>query len=170
MKKVLLVSIALLLIGCKPTNTVKVESSDVLQTEVIHPVVMNGPLVDPTHGKQIAFSYGALSGVNGTSASGISYVHVFNDQTTIITLNLNIKDMDGVKFIGWIGEGENPSTWIKMSDFFAPFGDVRHGMRFEIAQNLSAYNSIIVTAETNLATQTPGKIVASGITKNVPQK
>lgn len=160
MRRFSLLLTALILIGC---NKNPADTSTVLQTDTIHPVMKtNDELVDPIHGTEQTFSYGAISGVDGNSANGVGYRYGFSDGATVITLNLNVPITKDTYYIGWLTQDDSSKDWIKMGDFFAPFNDARHGLKFESMKNLADYKNVIVTQEQSQNPATPGKIVAEG--------
>ncbi|MBP9773496.1 MAG: hypothetical protein KBD00_02580 [Candidatus Peribacteraceae bacterium] len=151
---------ALILVACNKTPA---DTSTVLQTDTIRTITKtNDELVDPIHGTEESFSYGAISGVDGNSANGVGYRYGFSDGATVITLNLNVPITKGSYYIGWLTQDDSSKDWIKMGDFFAPFNDARHGLKFESMENLTNYKNVMVTQEQSQNPATPGKIVAAG--------
>ena len=156
----LLLCTAFLITAC---NSKAGTDSDVLQQDTVPTVMKTGDeLEDPVHGTEKTFSYGALSGVDGNNANGVGYRYGFSDGATVITLNLNVPIVKGSYYIGWLTQEDSTEEWIKMGDFFAPFNDARHGLKFETKADITAYKKVVITQEQTQYPAAPGKIIAAG--------
>jgi hypothetical protein len=124
------------------------EKDKVLEIKDFTTVMKTGDeLIDPVHGKEVNFLYGALSGQNGTNANGVGYVHTFADGFSVITGNLNIELAEkGKKYTAFI-EGESGAPSIALGAMESIIGDVRHSVKFETSQTLPSTVKIVVYRE-----------------------
>lgn len=168
-----LVSGALLMFAAcgKPSQEVRVENpstetGDILETEKVQVFMNNGrAITDPQHGRENGFWYGAVSGVNGTSANGVAYTYSFEDGAFLHTLNVNIKKLDkGEYYVAWLTEagGKNP---VKLGWLANLFGDVRHSVSLDTKTNITNHTHVVVTKETTKDPSQPGAVVAEGDVK-----
>ncbi len=93
-------------------------------------------VVDPVHGKEVAFFYGAVSGVGETIANGVAFIHAYEDGTSIVTVNLNVLVApQGQEYEAFLSGGaEKP---IALGVLRSIIGDVRHNAELETRENLA---------------------------------
>ena len=145
-----------LLVACKSNAPIGVE-------KIQYGVPAGGIPVDPVHGKETWFAYGAMSGVEGTPANGVADIHRFEDGHYLHTASLNIAiTADGTFYEAWLTDGEKMISTGHMTN---PFGDVRHQVRFESNTDVEKYLKVVVTLEKDDGNPVPGKHVAEGTMK-----
>lgn len=164
----------LVLAACgKGSGTVSVDTNEKqIGSEVVKMVMKSGKtLVDPVHGKEVAFWYGAVSGVEGTPANGVAYTHKFEDGTYVHTLNLNIKPTEerGKVFVSWLMSTDSTKPAVKVGELSSVLGDARHAVKYETKADLTTYTKVVVTLESTVNPTKPGKHVAEGDVKAVAQ-
>ncbi len=124
------------------------EEDQILQVQEYSKIMQTGKdLVDPVHGKEVKFYYGAVSGANGTNANGLAYVHVFEDGTSIVTVNLNIElSRRGTRYVAYLNNstGDLP---VKIGELKSIVGDVRHTMKNETQKSVSETLTVNVLRE-----------------------
>lgn len=103
-------------------------------------------LVDPVHGKEVKFYYGAVSGVAPVNANGLAYVHVFEDGTSTVTVNLNIEVQSGAKYIVSIENASGTSS-LKVGVLRSLVGDVRHTVTMQTKNDLATSLVVVVRRE-----------------------
>lgn len=118
---------------------------------------------DPVHGKEIAMSYGAVAGIAGTSANGIAFVQVFEDDMSLLTVYLNIRPVKE-KLVVWLSD-EAESKFVFGSELRTIIGDTRHGVKFELKEGVSELTKVLITLETDEEPSVPGPIIAEGTLK-----
>lgn len=165
-------SCLLALAACgKPAQEVRVENpetltGDILETEKVQVFMNNGrAIVDPEHGLEKGFWYGAVSGMNDTNANGVGYTYAFEDGAFLHTLNVNIEKLPkGEYYVGWLTEsgGGNP---VKLGWLANLFGDVRHSVSLSTKTDLTNHTRVLVTKETTKDPAQPGSAVAEGEVK-----
>lgn len=156
-----LLFVGLLLTSCMDQRSVRPEDLDTHQVEYKLP--QNGQIEYGTHGKEDWFSYGALTGVNGTAANGVAQSHYFDDGRYLHTLQLNIEPaQDGYFYEGWIVKGSDVVSTGHLSN---SFGDTRHGLRFEADADYRDYLKVVVTLEPDDGNPAPAQHVAEGLLK-----
>lgn len=111
------------------------------------PMPSNGKVELPGHGLEEWFAYGAMMGTQWTPGNGVVTGHVFSDDTTVVTMQLNVEPAkEGTFYEAWI---RNPKTGTSVSigHLVNGQGDARHGLRFESPEDLRAFTEVRVTLE-----------------------
>jgi len=160
MKKtaVMLVIIGLTLTGCKDLRSKRDESLDT--EEIQYAMPQGGEVFFEGHGKETWFAYGAMTGVEGTAANGVTQSQQFEDMYFLHTVNLNIAPAeDGYFYEGWIINGKSVISTGHLSNYF---GDSRHSVRFESATDYTGYLNVVVTLEPDDGDPSPAGHVAEG--------
>lgn len=153
--------LSLLLSACGSPDTVKVEDDTILEVQKYNQVMKTGEeLIDPVHGKQARFAYGALSGTNGISANGVAYLHTFEDGNSTLTVNLNILVAPKGNYTVQLKNAANAQV-MNVGTLASILGDARHSMQFTTNLDVSAYNQVLVYLGT--------KLVAEGTMKVAPK-
>lgn len=121
-------------------------------------------VVDTKHGKEIWFAVGVMDGVVGTPANGVAQAHVFEDGTSLITLQLNIGiPEDGFFYEAWL------ERWsldpLPLGHLRSVTSDVRHQRIFESPEDLQTFTNVFVTREADDGNADPGVRVAEGVLK-----
>jgi len=136
--------LAVLLTACSYTKPVaSTDDSDVLATESYKVTTGTKDLVDPVHGKRIGFWYGSVGGVQGERANGIAYLHVFADDASIASANVNIVLAEsGEEYVVVLVDESGEE--VELGVLTSLVGDVRHTVRLESANNLSTFLTLRV--------------------------
>lgn len=117
-------------------------------------------LVDPTHGKQTALAYGAVSGENGVLANGVATARYFQDGSTMITVQANIADAPaGSHYEAWLTGGGLQA--VDMGELQSTAGDVRHGLEYTSRSSLQAYDTIVISLQHSGGGSVKGDTVAT---------
>lgn len=138
---IMVLSLALSSCGASPTKV----SDKATQIQEYTSTIRDGKeVIDPEHGKELGFMYGAVSGVNKINANGVAYIRAYEDGFYSATMNLNILLAPaGKKYVGYLSDEKKTKT-IELGELRSIVGDVRHSLRFESEQNLSAFNVFFV--------------------------
>ncbi len=172
MKKLSLVilSLSLVLAACGP-GTVKIGDDKVLEVKTYNATMQGaGALVDPVHGKETRFAYGAIDGVNGVRANGVGYIHTFADGVTIVTANLNILQAPTDKrYILW-GSNADGSKYVFGGELDSILGDARHSGKFQTKEDVASVSTLTVSLETIANPTLPGSHQAEGVMKEYRRK
>lgn len=121
-------------------------------------------IIDTKHGKEIWFAVGVMDGVAGTPANGVAQAHVFEDGTSLITLQLNIGiPEDGFFYEAWL-ERESLDT-LSLGHLRSVTSDVRYRFIFESPEDLQTFTHVFVTREADDGNPASGVWVAEGILK-----
>ncbi len=158
-------SLVILATGCKKDE--EVEIGEQIGSQTVQQIMPGKQVVDPVHGKQVSFQYGAMGGVEGVNANGVGYYHTFEDDFYVMTMNLNIfQPGAGKRYVAWVAknDGSNPQRAGVLSN---PFGDVRHAVKFETKVDSGDDVLLFVTEESKDDPATPGKRVAEGTMKKI---
>lgn len=150
------------LAGCGKTS---VDSP--LGSESFRYNIPSGAVQDLRYGKEVAFTYGALSGTGDLPANGLAKTHVFEKGVSLHTLQVNIPlPKDGMFYEGWL---LNPDTKERVSTghLQSLFGDVRHNLDYQASRDLSAFTQVIITLEKDDGNPAPGKEVGTGTLKEL---
>ncbi|MEQ1849052.1 MAG: hypothetical protein ABL890_00480 [Candidatus Peribacteraceae bacterium] len=103
-------------------------------------------VVDPEHGKEVVFMYGAVEGVSGTNANGVAFLSVFADGVSRATANVNIAlPEEGNRYFVTLSDQSNMT--VDCGYLKSVLGDVRHAVQCDIPQDLREYTSINVLLE-----------------------
>lgn len=127
-----------------------------------------GTVRDPVHGKEVFLSYGPIKGVEKVPANGVATVHVFEDHTSNVGIQLNINLPDeGHFFEAWaLKTGAAPAAWISLGHMNSVVGDVRHALKSEQAIDLSEYTIVRITKESDDGNPSPSnEVVAEALLK-----
>ena len=172
MKKfsVAILSLSVILAACGQ-GTVKVGGDKVLEVKTYNATMQGArTLVDPVHGKETRFAYGAIDGVNGVRANGVGYIHTFADGVTIVTANLNILQAPaGKRYILW-GSNVDGSKVVFGGDLESILGDARHTGKFQMKEDAASVGTLVVTLETIANPSLPGSHQAEGVMKEYKRK
>jgi hypothetical protein len=98
-------------------------------------------VVDPEHGKEVVFLYGAVEGVTGTNANGVAFLRVFEDGVSRATVNVNIAPPETGKRYS-VNLSDSANLLVECGELRSVFGDVRHAVECDIEQDLREYTSI----------------------------
>lgn len=163
---VMIIAFPLLLAGCfgkrERVSVGEEKTIGVQEVQVAMPV--NGKLVDPLHGEETWFAYGAITGKEGTPANGVIQAFFFGDGTFLYTMQINIEPaQDGSFYEAWLlnGAGDRVSA----GHLGNHFGDARHQLRFEESRDLRDHATVLVTLEKDDGNPEPGEAVAEGVLK-----
>ncbi|MSR86698.1 hypothetical protein EXS70_00800 [Candidatus Peribacteria bacterium] len=135
----------LLLVSCKK-ETVRKEFT--IGNETLNVMMPTSKeVVHPVHGKESWFGLGSMGGEGKTNANGVAQAHVFADNTTTTTVNLNIQPAPkGSHLVAWL---QKPGTIerVRLDVLQNPLNDVRHVITVDIDKDLRAYTDVVVTLE-----------------------
>lgn len=121
-------------------------------------------IIDARRGKEVWFAVGVMEGVDGTPANGVAQSHLFDDGTSLVTVQLNIEiPKDEFFYEVWLDRGSLEP--LSLGHLRNPAGDVRHQRAFESKEDLRLYANIFVTREADDGDPTPGMRVAEGVLK-----
>ncbi len=99
--------------------------------------------VDPVHGAETGFWYGALAGTNGTNANGVSFVRVYSDGATAVTVNLNILPApQGKHYQAYLTDGAG--SGVDIGELRSIVGDARHSLTFETKDDTTTMKTVII--------------------------
>lgn len=156
--------LAFTLISCGQASIPqKNDDGDVLAVKEYTTIQGTKNLVDPIHGKRTGFWYGAMSGVDGTNANGVAYLHVFEDDFSNASVNLNIALAEGGdKYIVRLVDAQGET--VDMGTLSPIVGDARHSAKIDTDKNLSAY----LTVRVYLVKSGAETLVAAGNLKQPP--
>lgn len=164
-----LLLLPILLVACskkQPSIVPHIEGSPEQAAVINNPVSPNQQLSDSLHGKEVGFSIGALSGVNGSLANGVASAHYFEDKGVIFSVQLNIAEAKaGSHYEAW-AQSSGDGQMSDLGKLENAIGDVRHSLRFDTQENLRNKKTIVITLQQDGRTQTPGPVVANGILKD----
>lgn len=121
---------------------------EILEVKEYTTVMKNGKvLVDPVHGKEVKFWYGA---VGSEKSNGVAYIHVFEDGTSVVTANVNILIADeGTHYQVYLKSADGKKQ-IDVGELQSIIGDARHSVRFETTEDLSSMLNMEVRHEKGL--------------------
>lgn len=164
-----------LLAGCfggnpdsKPVSVNTGKDGDILETQSFQTTMRTGnQLIDEDHGTEIALWYGGVSGIGNVNANGIGFTHKFDDGYFVHTLNVNIKQAGTGYYVAWAAKDAAGTDARRLGVLANLVGDVRHSVRFETKDDLSAHLHVFVTQETEKEPATPGQKVAEATLKLV---
>ncbi len=123
----------LLFVACKTAKP----PDEVLETKTFNQIMKSGKDVeDPVHGKQVKFYYGAVSGSDGTQANGIAYIHLYENGTSTVTVNLNIALPENGHYVAYILDSSGKQE-IEIGALQSIFGDVRHSVKNETTEDIT---------------------------------
>ncbi len=148
--------------GTKPIDP----NDKVLEIKEYTQVMKNGKvLVDPVHGTEQKFWYGAILGTGDTNANGVGYIHLFEDGTSVLTANLNILPRTDKKvFVVWLSDADGKNV-VKVGELRSIVGDARHSVKFETESKVTGTPKVFVTVEVSENVKSPSATVAEGILK-----
>ncbi len=160
----LLILTPLLLSACAKRG--RVQREIILGTEAYNVMMPTDKNVQhPEHGKEVWFGMGAMKGENGKKANGVAQAHVFEDGTTLATVNLNIEVAPkGSAYVAWL---QKPGTAerIRIEELLNPLNDVRYLITADVAQDLRDWTEVVVTLQGPGGPSADDPVVASGILK-----
>ncbi len=168
-RSIAVLSAFLILAACNSGGTVAVDDSEgeVIGSQEVQQILPGKEVTHPEHGKQVGFSYGAVSGAEGSIANGVMYKHEFEDGVTVAIMTVNIKKAPAAKvYVGWLVK-EDRSAPVKMGPLGNPFGDTRHAVELTAKEALKDHQRLLVTLEASANVTAPGQVVADGTLRMV---
>ncbi len=169
MKKFLLPLLAcFLLSACGKSDTVTIDtgSGKALEVQTYNTVMGTKHLTDPVHGKETQFAYGAVSGVEGTKANGVTYLHTFADGVSVLTVNVNILPVPGKHFIAWATD-EAGMSYTYAGELESVLNDARHTVTLTTKQEVKNLARVVVTIESSVHPGSAGQHAAEATLKVV---
>ena len=160
MKKALLLTLiaVLPLTACLDRRSKRAEELDTEQIQF--PMPRGGEIELEGHGNEVWFAYGAMTGVEGFAANGVTQSHLFEDGHFVHSVNLNIEPAeDGYFYEGWLVKGSDIISTGHMSNYF---GDSRHNLKFEADEDYTGHLKVVVTLEPDDGDPAPAGHVAQG--------
>ncbi len=132
---VLVVSLA----ACKDKSD---PEGDILEVKEYSTVMKTGKvLIDPVHGKEVAFWYGAIG---SEKSNGVGYIHTFEDGASIVTANLNILLAEkGTHYQAFLVSDDGKKE-VDIGQLNSIIGDARHSIRFETQNDISGMTKLEV--------------------------
>ena len=125
-------------------------------------------VIDPVHGKETGFWYGAMSGVNGTNANGVVFMHGYSDGAYAVTLNLNILPAKkGWHFVADL-RGADSAQVLSIGTLVSIVGDARHSVKLETTTDAHALLTVSVFLVADSGRAAEAQLVASGTLKQPP--
>ena len=163
--RIALVALSLLLLASCAKKTVQREIT--IGNETLQVMMPTGKdVVHPVHGNELWFAVGALSGEGDVKANGVAQSHVFEDSTTIVTVNLNIHlAPKGQRYVAWLKEPTG-AVRVRLDSLQNPFKDVRHVITTEVSKDLRTATEVIVTLERSTGPSETDPIEATGTLKH----
>ncbi len=138
--------------------------SEILKVQNYNQVMKTGKvLVDPVHGEETDFWYGALSGVGETNANGVAYIHRFKDGTSVATMNLNILPVAKPQYFSVVLKNDLTGGTIDAGELSSIIGDARHSAKVETTADVSSHLRVVVLK--HMTKGDAGTIVADGVLK-----
>ncbi len=166
MKKLLLAPVlfCFLLAACGSTPA---PEDKVLEVKTYNQIMKSGKDVpDPVHGKEVKFYYGAVAGTEGTNANGIAYIHMYEDGTSVVTVNLNIALPESGNYFAYLQDSSGDKA-VTIGALKSIVGDVRHTVKGETKEDVTKTLMVQVRHET----REKKTLVAEGMLKEpVPAK
>ena len=150
----------LLLVSC----TKRPEQKEIiLGTETVGVMMPVGKeVVHPIHGKEVWFAVGAMNGEGETLANGVAQSHVFADNASIVTVNLNIHPASkGSSFVAWVSKSGSKEK-VRLDRLQNPLNDVRHVITVDLPKDLREYTNVIVTLEHDSGPSETDPVQATG--------
>lgn len=161
--KTLLPLTALFLVACSRPAAPVVETQSASSARSIG--VSASLPADPQHGELTYLGVGPMSGAEAVLANGTAVVWTFQDGMSRVSIQLNIAEAPkGKVYLGWLADGSG-KAFEKLGTLQNEGGDVRHSLKLEAKKDFQRYTSVIVTLESSVGVQTPGRTVANGILK-----
>lgn len=146
MKKLLFapITLCIVLAACSTPS----EQDKILQVQEYTQIMKSGAdVVDPVHGKEAKFLYGAVSGTEGVNANGLAYLRVFADGASSVTVNLNIElPVSGTKYVAYIQDSSGSAS-LKIGELESIVGDVRHTVKLVTTDDVSTMRMVKVRRE-----------------------
>ena len=167
MERILLsLSCLFLLVACrKEPVRISPEEDAPIGNQVIPQVLPGqGPVDAPGHGKELWFAIGAMTGVPGVNANGVTQGHYLEDGTSIVTIQLNVEQApDGSFYEAWLVPASGQLKSI--GHLRTPFGDVRHSLKFIEETDIRGFVAVRVTQEQDDGNSAASPPVAEGLLK-----
>jgi hypothetical protein len=90
-------------------------------------------LVDPVHGEETGFWYGA---VGGEKSNGVAYIYTFQDGASVVTLNLNVLPAEkGTRYHAYLLSDDGKKE-VDLGELRSIIGDARHSLKFETTESI----------------------------------
>lgn len=127
-------------------------------------MVGDGQVVDQKHGQEVWLATGPVSGTDGINMNGVIVGHVFEDGSSIFTLNVNAyAPPAGKQYVGWLlnAKGEQ----VELGYLSSPTRDARHQVTLETAQDLRDFTRVQLTLENANSTGRSGPLQGEGTLK-----
>jgi hypothetical protein len=164
MKKLLfIIFLTTLFVSCDKNDGIEVKNTKGI--DIISRIMPKGDkVVDEKRGEEVWLTVGALAGVDGVPANGVTQAHYFADGTYVHTIQLNIGlPEDGYFYEGWlVAGGKKP---LSTGHLRSRFGDERHWLNFESDEDVREYTKVVVTLEPDDGDPAPAGHVAEGVLK-----
>jgi hypothetical protein len=142
----LIVSSMTLFAACGKTPSKPVDKAQQIQNYTTVSKSGTGT-VDPVHGAETGFWYGALTGTNGTNANGVAFVRTYADSATMVTVNLNILPaMKGKHYQTYLTDGVEGHA-VDMGELRSIVGDARHSLTFDSKNVAETLRTVIITLD-----------------------
>lgn len=155
------ITLSLLLVSCG-NKTVKTEV--VIGKEVLTTVMPIGKVEHPVHGAETYFGVGAISGEGKYQANGVAQLHVFENNSSLVDVRLNIeKAAAGFQYVAWIVGSDN--VRVRIGELASILGDARHAVNASLKENLHSATSVIVTVQKGSVAKDTDPVVAMGTLK-----
>jgi RecA/RadA recombinase len=133
--------------ACRREETVAVEEEPIGVESFQQVMPVGGRVELPGHGEEVWFGYGAMAGTSWDPANGVVTGHTFEDGIFVFTMNLNVAQAkEGTFYEVWLKDPKTDES-LSAGHLTNAFGDARHGLRYEYAQDLSDFTNVIVTLE-----------------------
>ncbi|MDP7476900.1 MAG: anti-sigma factor, partial [Candidatus Peribacteraceae bacterium] len=128
--------------------------------EIQYAIPQGGEVFFEGHGLETWFAYGAMNGVDGAAANGVTQSQLFEDGYFLHTANVNIAPAeDGYFYEGWIIKGSDVVSTGHLSNYF---GDSRHSVRFESDVDYTGYLNVVITLEPDDGDPSPAGHMVEG--------
>ncbi len=153
-----LTACALALASCS-SKGLSIQKDKDAGTEGFQFVMPNKDVTDPVHGKEIWLGVGAVAGVDKVAANGIGQLHVMEDGTSLVTLQINIHQaVPGVEYRGYLVSDSGDRVDMGTLDSFS---GVRHRLNYEAKRDLRDHPTIEITLN-KAGSSTAGSLQAKG--------
>ncbi|MSR67535.1 hypothetical protein EXS65_01770 [Candidatus Peribacteria bacterium] len=138
-----LLTAALLVSACGKSDTVDPAAVD--KAKKYNQVIQKGDdPVDPVHGAQTFFSYGAVSGVAPAKANGIGYLRRFKDGSSVVTVNVNILKAPEKTNYSVMLRNTSTNVTMEVGILESILGDTRHSVELTTQTDVKGYNAVSI--------------------------
>ncbi len=144
--------------------SIKPSKEDQLKVQQYNKVAKKGDkTIDPVHGEEVAFWYGALTGVGETNANGVGFIHAFKDGTSVVTINLNVQPPEKPSYFTALLKNDSLGDTLEIGDLTSIIGDARHSAKLEVKEDLSQSLHVLILKHAD--EDDPGTLTAEGFLK-----